>query len=188
MPQLNILPGNASQDMAAHMETNTQNHWQTIDRAYISYLRIHTSIYFFLIFIAVLFSAYILEVKEQFLAYSIALILLIGAAVALIAFWAPAKYRRSRYRLDESALYFESGYIFWRSAAIPFNRIQHVEVRQGPIESRLSLSHLKLYTAGSLGSDLTVPGLLVDEAHKLKDLLLAKHEILNEQTPVTHDR
>ena len=169
------------------MDIEPQNHWQRVDKAYIPYLRVHTGILFFLMIIALWGSAYLFEIKEHFLSMGFALVFLIVLATVLIVLWAPARYRRSRYKMDEPAIHFESGYIFWRSAAIPLNRIQHVEVQQGPIERHFSLGHLKIYTAGSLGSDLTVPGLLIGDAHTLKDQLLLKHEALDKQDSDIHD-
>jgi len=65
--------------------------------------------------------------------------------------------------------------VFFRSTTvIPFNRIQHAEVKQGPIERRFNLQRLEVYSAGGEGSDLYIPGLLGNRADQLKDFIIKK--------------
>ena len=56
-------------------------------------------------------------------------------------------------------LTFRSGYWVREMVTVPFNRIQHSEVSQGPLARAFGVCTLKLYTAGSSGANLRVPGL-----------------------------
>jgi membrane protein YdbS with pleckstrin-like domain len=72
------------------------------------------------------------------------------------------------YSLREHDINFRTGW-FWKSlTTIPFNRVQHCEVKQGPLESMLKLSSLKVYTAGGGTSDMTIRGLDPDTAKELR--------------------
>ena len=65
--------------------------------------------------------------------------------------------------------------LFWKSKTlIPFNRIQHCEVKQGPFERIFGLSSLRVYTAGGSASDLSVHGLKEHDANRLKQLIIMK--------------
>lgn len=83
-------------------------------------------------------------------------------------------YEYKGYALRERDIIFKKGWI-WRSTTIvPFNRIQHTEIDQGPIERMFGLSKLKIFTAGGASSDLKIPGLLPETANKLKDYIQLK--------------
>jgi uncharacterized protein len=83
------------------------------------------------------------------------------------------RYERWRYRFGEEALEIEQG-IWWRtSSAVPYQRIQQVEIEHGPVERRLGLVGLALRTASasSLGS---LPGVAESEAVALRGWLLRR--------------
>lgn len=99
-----------------------------------------------------------------------------GAAVlAVFAFLAVAKgFSRRAYALRERDLTYRKGWIFTSMTTVPFNRIQHTEVSQGPLERKFALCTLNIYTAGGSTSDLSVPGLEADEAARLRDYVARK--------------
>ena len=78
------------------------------------------------------------------------------------------------YLVRENDISFQRGIIIFKSISIPFNRIQHVEVNQGIMAKMFHLSSVKIYTAGGSSSDLSIPGLPVNDAQKLKAFLSEK--------------
>ncbi len=83
-------------------------------------------------------------------------------------------YRKRSYALREKDITYKKGWIFRTILTIPFNRIQHTEVSQGPLERKYELCTLKIYTAGGATSDLSIPGLEQDEAQQLRDYISKK--------------
>ncbi|MEE9438231.1 MAG: PH domain-containing protein [Saprospiraceae bacterium] len=78
------------------------------------------------------------------------------------------------YALRQKDLIFNSG-LFWKtSTVVPFNRVQHCEVSQGPIDRFFNLAQLKVYTAGGSSSDLSIEGLSPENAHRIKDFIVSK--------------
>ena len=69
---------------------------------------------------------------------------------------------------------YKQGYLWRSNTVIPFNRIQHAEVTQGPIERMFELSVLRVFTAGGSASDIAIPGIRPDEAHRIKEFILSK--------------
>lgn len=67
-------------------------------------------------------------------------------------------------------LYVTRGLWFKRLTAVPYGRMQVVEVEAGPIERALNLATVKLVTA-SASTDATIPGLPPVEAARLRDRL-----------------
>jgi len=78
------------------------------------------------------------------------------------------------YLVREKDVSFQRGLITYKLTTVPFNRIQHVEVNQGILAKLFKLSSVKIYTAGGSSSDLSIPGLLVSDAQKLKAFLSEK--------------
>ena len=83
-------------------------------------------------------------------------------------------FKRRKYALRERDVIYSKGLIWSVRTAIPFNRIQHAEIKQGPIERKFGLSSLKVFTAGGQSSDLVIPGLPSEKAQQLKDFVLGK--------------
>jgi len=78
------------------------------------------------------------------------------------------------YAVREKDISYKTG-LFWKSKTlIPFNRIQHCEVKQGPAERLFGLSSLKVFTAGGSASDLSINGLKQEEANHLKQFIIMK--------------
>lgn len=78
------------------------------------------------------------------------------------------------YAIREKDISYKKG-LFWRTKTlVPFNRIQHCELNQGPIERMFGLSSLKVFTAGGSSSDLNINGLVKGEAEQLKQFILKK--------------
>ncbi len=75
------------------------------------------------------------------------------------------------YVLRENDISYRKGFLFFSQITIPFNRIQHCEIAQGPIARSFNLSALSIYTAGGSASDLRIGGLEPDEAKRLRDYI-----------------
>lgn len=104
-----------------------------------------------------------------------------GVAVALtLAFlslvraliWPTFSWRAFRYQLRDDAFVVQRGVLFRHTVAIPRERLQHADIRQGPIERMWGLSTLVVFTAAGLAADGSIPGLDEDEAEALRDLLV----------------
>lgn len=96
----------------------------------------------------------------------------IGAALAVLGgVHAILRHRRFRFELREDALYLDRGVLVHVSTVVPYVRVQHVDTRRGPIERATGLASTVVYTAGSRGADVSVPGLSPTRANELRDRL-----------------
>lgn len=101
------------------------------------------------------------------------------AAVALVGLAATAllprrRYRAWGYREDEDELHVRHGLLVRTETAVPFARVQHIDLAQGPIERRYGLARLILYTAGTRGASVPLPGLAREEAERMRDRIRSK--------------
>lgn len=77
-------------------------------------------------------------------------------------------YRVWSYEVREDSLLLERGVITRVKTVVPYVRVQHIDTSRGPIERAVGISSLVVYTAGSRGADVTIPGLTPDEAADLQ--------------------
>src|SRR5690606_35523509 len=80
-------------------------------------------------------------------------------------------YRYSRWLLDDTGLGYRRGRMWQIETRVPRTRVQHVDLRHGPLERRFGLATLVVHTAGSRDSAVAVVGLDANEAARLRDLL-----------------
>jgi membrane protein YdbS with pleckstrin-like domain len=82
-------------------------------------------------------------------------------------------YATWRYGIDRELLVARYGILFRDEKAIPISRLQHVDLRRGPIERLFGLATLVVFTAGTEGATFRVPGLAAELARALRDRILA---------------
>ncbi len=75
------------------------------------------------------------------------------------------------YAIRQKDVSYKSGLIWFSMTFVPLNRIQHCEVNQGPLGRLFDLASVRIYTAGSSSSDLSIRGLKKDEAHRLREYI-----------------
>jgi membrane protein YdbS with pleckstrin-like domain len=145
--------------------------WILVDKAYLAVLRIGLSIFHGLgIAVAAVFIK--LLPSPAHIVPSVITAMLACSFLWWFFIWAPRSTKRMRYLLREQDINLQRGFMFWKMVSVSCNRIQHLEVRQGPIERRFDLATLVIYTAGTQGSDLKIPGLTLAKAQQLKSQLL----------------
>jgi membrane protein YdbS with pleckstrin-like domain len=67
------------------------------------------------------------------------------------------------------------GSLHRRLVVVPYGRMQYVDVTAGPLDQLLGLATVQLHTA-SPGTTAVIPGLLPEEAARLRDRLTARGE------------
>lgn len=87
----------------------------------------------------------------------------------------PRRVRSIGYRLRADDLLFKRGIMFQRQVAVPYGRMQLVDITRGPVARALGLADLKFVTAAA-ATAVTVPGLPMEEADRLRDELVALAE------------
>lgn len=98
--------------------------------------------------------------------------LAVGVAVAVGGgVLAALRYRYWRYEVRDDALYLERGVFTRVRTVVPYVRVQHVDASRGPLERLVGLASAVVYTAGSRGADVAVPGLTPSGADDLQERL-----------------
>ena len=66
------------------------------------------------------------------------------------------------------------GILFRSDTVVPFGRVQHIDVDQGPIERMFGLATITLHTAGSHNASVGLPGLAHETALEMREAIRAK--------------
>ena len=103
-------------------------------------------------------------------------VLVAGGCVAGWGWWMVGRsVRRWGYAELERELYITRGALFRRLVAVPYARMQYVDVHAGPADQLSGIATLRLHTA-SPGTTAVIPGLPALEAARLRDRLTARND------------
>ena len=84
--------------------------------------------------------------------------------------WAPRNTASWGYAEDQEDLLVTGGVMFRRLVAVPYGRMQFVDVQAGPIDRAFGIASVTLHTA-SPETAATIPGLPAEEATRLRNRL-----------------
>jgi membrane protein YdbS with pleckstrin-like domain len=83
------------------------------------------------------------------------------------------RYHARGYQMGADRLRVVRGLIFRSDTVVPFGRVQHIDVHQGPIERAYGLATLVLHTAGNHNASVSLPGLAHEDALAMREEIRA---------------
>ncbi|HEX8640593.1 MAG TPA: PH domain-containing protein [Allosphingosinicella sp.] len=104
------------------------------------------------------------------------LVTAIAAAVAavLVLLLPGRRYRAWGYRETGDEIHIRHGVMVRVRTIVPFSRVQHTDVSQGPVERACGVATLIVHTAGTRGAAVALPGLAPAEAERMRDRIRAR--------------
>jgi uncharacterized protein len=144
-----------------------------LDRRYLKIIYIRIAV-FALVLAAGLISLIVFAEEKPPGLILAALITGIALLIIYITVISVLGFPKKGYLLRERDISYKTGLIYYKQISVTFNRIQHVEVSQGILGKLFHLSSVKIYTAGGNASDISIPGLNVSDAQKLKAFISEK--------------
>ena len=99
--------------------------------------------------------------------------LLVAAVLPILLYLAvlapPRRYRAWGYGIDGEELRVRRGVWTRVQTVVPLDHVQHIDVSQGPLERLFGITSLVLHTAGTLHSQIVLPGLARETAERIRD-------------------
>lgn len=99
--------------------------------------------------------------------------LLLGVALLALLYLAvlapPRRFRAWGYGMDSEELQVRRGVWVRVHTLVPLDNVQHIDVSQGPLERAFGICSLVLHTAGTLHSQIVLPGLARGTAEQMRD-------------------
>ncbi len=139
-----------------------------LDPAYVTVMRVQAG----LISLPFLIGALVGEVSgELFTGAFLVPVVLVALVLALMV---PLRRFNSRgYDMGEDRLRVVRGLLFHRDTVVPFGRVQHLDVEQGPLERAFGIARLVLHTAGTHNASVVLPGLAHARAIEMREAIRA---------------
>lgn len=144
--------------------------WHQISRRYVTVQLISTAAFLALIIAVAVVVGVVLDQVWVWVPAGI---------ITLITLWTlailPRQARAYGYQLRTDDLVFRRGILWQRMVAVPYGRMQLVDITHGPLDRGFAIAQLKLVTAAA-ATGVTIPGLTQDAAEQLRDTLIAVAE------------
>lgn len=164
----------------AHQPKLAQLSWQALSPRYIKlnvWINLASTLFITLLWLLILFQPF------WPLSYKLSpLVLWLGIVLLVVGVWRSGycylAYPRKAYALRQHDLSFRSGLIFQKSVTQPILRIQHIELKRGPLERRAGLASLQVFSAGGAMHTFEIPGLLLTDAQAIRQLILQHRDTL----------
>ena len=77
------------------------------------------------------------------------------------------------YTMGDDRLRVVRGILFHHDTVVPFGRVQHIDVNQGPLERMFNIATLTLHTAGTHNASVHLPGLEEGLAREMREEIRA---------------
>lgn len=90
-------------------------------------------------------------------------------AIALIIRIPSRRYGARGYQISADRLRVVRGLLFRYDTVVPFSRVQHIDVNQGPLERFFGIATLTLHTAGNHNAAVSLPGLGEPLAREMRE-------------------
>jgi uncharacterized protein len=101
--------------------------------------------------------------------------IIVGVIAIIVICLTPRRVRAIGYQLREDDLVFRRGLAWQRFVAVPYGRMQLVDINRGPLARVLGLSELRFVTAAA-SATVVIPGITAQEAEELRDRLVGLAE------------
>ena len=144
--------------------------WHQISRSYVWVQLISTGLFFAIVVAATLVLTLVLHQTWAWIPGVIMTVILAWTLAVL-----PRQARAIGYQLREDDLVFRRGILWQRFVAVPYGRMQLVDITHGPLDRGFGIAQLKFVTAAA-ATGVTIPGLEQATAETLRDHLIAVAE------------
>lgn len=90
-------------------------------------------------------------------------------AIALVIRIPQSRYNARGYQISADRLRVVRGLLFRSDTVVPFGRVQHIDVDQGPLDRFFGIATLTLHTAGNQNASVALPGLGEELAREMRE-------------------
>jgi membrane protein YdbS with pleckstrin-like domain len=140
--------------------------WHQISPKYVTVQLISTGTMLLIVVAAMLVVGLVFDQRWAFIPGGILTAILVWTLAIM-----PRQARSIGYRLREDDLVFRRGILWQRLVAVPYGRMQLVDITHGPLDRGFGIAQLKLVTAAAV-TGVVIPGLPQQAAEDLRDVLI----------------
>lgn len=112
--------------------------------------------------------------NQELLLFAVGISAAYFAVLFIVVLLSRISFKKKGFAFRTHDVLFRHGVIATNTIIIPYNRIQHVALHEGFISRYFGLAKIEIFTAGGSSSDLEVPGIVIEQAENIKQLLMVK--------------
>lgn len=94
--------------------------------------------------------------------------------LSLVALLSRISFKKKGFAFRTHDVLYRHGIIATNTIIIPYNRVQHVALHEGFVSRYFGLAKIEIFTAGGSSSDIEIPGIQMEQAENIKQLLMGK--------------
>ncbi|WP_309127800.1 PH domain-containing protein [Microbacterium sp.] len=140
--------------------------WHQISPRYVVSQFVQNAIFIAVVVIAALVLALVLDQSWVWIPAGLIIVITLLTLIIL-----PRQAKALGYMLREDDVVFRKGILWQRMVAVPYGRMQLVDITQGPLDRAFGVSQLKMVTAAAT-TGVQIPGLTQQAAEALRDTLI----------------
>ena len=153
--------GNLPEYEEAPLTSVSKKYWNVVVINLIILLLILLASLAALLYFSAVFRPYIYVIAGGYLVFAVILFLLYKTDIG-----------RRGYAVREKDILYRSGIIAISTTIIPFSRIQHIALDEGLFSRMYNLGQLRIFTAGGSTGSLHIPGIEINQARQIKEILM----------------
>lgn len=140
--------------------------WHQLSKKYVWVQVVSTGVFLLIVAAVMLVLTLVLNQTWAYIPGGILIVIsLVGLAIV------PRQARAYGYQLRRDDLVFRKGILWQRFVAVPYGRMQLVDITHGPLDRGFGIAQLKLVTAAA-STGIVIPGLTQASADELRDVLI----------------
>ncbi|MCG1035447.1 PH domain-containing protein [Polaribacter sargassicola] len=151
----------------------TEVTFKSINKKYLKVILINILLFFSVVLIG-LFLADYFSFFNKISSYTYLIYMVFTLVFIITCFITYVGFKKRKYAIREKDVSYKSGIFFKKITTVPFSRIQHIEVDEGPVSRFFKLASLSVFTAGDSSDDLEIKGITKIEALEIKEFITKK--------------
>ncbi|MBO9627642.1 MAG: PH domain-containing protein [Microbacterium sp.] len=140
--------------------------WHQISPRYVVSQIVQNLIFIAVVVVVALVLAFGIEQRWALIPAGVIVVITLATLIIL-----PRQAKAIGYMLRADDIVFRKGILWQRMIAVPYGRMQLVDITQGPLDRAFGVSQLKMVTAAAT-TGVQIPGLTPEAAEALRDTLI----------------
>jgi hypothetical protein len=142
---------------------------KTLNPKYWNVVMIHSGIFLFLLAAGITALLVFNPAAKQHIILFSSLYIVFAALLIILN---RADISRRGFAVRDKDIIYRNGIIALTTTIVPFSRIQHIALHQGLFSRIYGLGALNIFTAGGSSGSLHIPGIEIEEARRIKEMLM----------------